>query len=353
LTDSDLQNTPTNISLIKRIALAAILLIVIILFGLSGWYYSYVFRSGPVTIADSVVVSIPKGTSVEKIGGILAEARVISADIRFLLLAKFSGYANRLQAGEFSLKTGQKPGDVLKTLVTAKSVQYSITIPEGLRASEIAAVFSTGGWCDPQTFSNLIQDKEFIAGLGYENLTSLEGYLYPDTYLLTKDYKGAEKIITMMVRRFSRVWTDLAKKQDKDVNREKTVTLASIVEKETAAPHERPLIAGVFLNRLRLGMRLQSDPTVVYGIESFSGKITKTHLKTPTPYNTYTNHGLPVGPICNPGIEALSAVLDPVSTNKLYFVSKNDGTHQFSATLAEHNRAVQKYQRKKTGKKGK
>jgi len=353
LTDSDLPNSSSKYSLIKRIALAAILFVVILILALSGWYYSYVFRPGPETKEQSAVVLIPKGTSVEIIGEILSEAGVIAGDIRFLLLAKFSGYANRLQAGEFLLKTGQLPGEVLKTLVTARSIQYSITIPEGLRATEIAEIFSGGGWCDPENFLLLTHNKDFIAGLGYDSLPNLEGYLYPDTYLLTKDNGGAEKIITLMVQRFSIVWSELIKDKSEAVNMEDTVTLASIVEKETAAPHERPVIAGVFLNRLRLGMRLQSDPTVVYGLTNFSGKITKTDLKTPTLYNTYTIPALPVGPICNPGVEALKAVLHPDNTKSLYFVSKNDGTHQFSTTLAEHNRGVQKYQRKKAAKKGK
>ena len=156
-----------------------------------------------------------------------------------------------------------------------------------------------------------------------------------------------------MVGRFNQVWTEITAKLEEKPDREKTVILASMVEKETGSAVERPLIAGVFRNRLQLGMRLQSDPTVVYGLENFTGNITRTDLQTPTPFNTYTTSGLPAGPICSPGRQAMLAVLFPAQTKDLYFVSKNDGTHHFSETLAEHNNAVQKYQRKKNGDKGK
>lgn len=353
MTDSDSETTASRRSIIKRSAIAALLLIILLPLSLCGWYYSYVYQPGPERAEPSVVVTIPKGSSVEAISEILAKSGVIHSDFRFLLLAKFSGHAKHLQAGEFMLTTGQKPGEVLKTLVTARSVQYSITVPEGLRATEIADIFGSGKWCNPEEFLNLIQDKPFIERLGFQHLTSLEGYLYPDTYLLTKDVKGSEKIITLMVKRFFEVWGELTKGSTEDVSMVQTVILASIVEKETGAAPERPLIAGVFLNRLRMGMRLQSDPTVVYGLDNFSGKITKTDLKTTTPYNTYTIKGLPVGPICNPGLKAMHAVLNPESTENLYFVSKNDGTHQFSKNLREHNRAVRKYQRKKSDKQSK
>lgn len=333
--------------------MVVILLIVLLPLAFCGWYYSYVYQPGPVKSEPSVIVTIPRGSSVKAIGEILADSGLIYSDVRFLLLAKLSGLAKHLQAGEFRMKTRQNPEKILKTLATARPVQYSITIPEGLRATEIAEIFSSGDWIDPETFKELVQEKSFIEKLGLANVNNLEGYLYPDTYMLTRDVKGAEKILSIMVKRFLEVWAELAEGSSHEIIMAKTVTLASIVEKETATSEERPLIAGVFLNRLRIGMRLQSDPTVVYGLESFSGKITRTDLRTPTPYNTYTNKGLPLGPICNPGLKAMEAVLHPEATQNLYFVSKNDGTHQFSKTLREHNRAVQKYQRKKADKKGK
>jgi UPF0755 protein len=318
-----------------------------------GWLASYGFRPGPEMAAPTAVVNIPRGSSLQAIANILSAKRLIHEDVRFLFLAKISGYSGTIQAGEFRLDTGKTPLEVLKNLATAKAIQYSVTIPEGLRASEIAAIFGEGGWFDPRSFANLLIDKEFIAKHGLAGLDSLEGYLYPDTYLLTRDVRGAEKIMGLMVGRFNKVWAEITAKLEEKPDRQKTVVLASIFEKETASAAERPLIAGVFLNRLQLGMRLQSDPTVVYGLEKFSGTITRSDLQTPTAYNTYTLAGLPAGPICSPGKESLLAVLAPSHTKDLYFVSKNDGTHHFSETLAEHNSAVQKYQRKKTGEKGK
>ncbi|MBU1568417.1 MAG: endolytic transglycosylase MltG [Proteobacteria bacterium] len=319
----------------------------------SSWVALYGLRPGPKMVAPDAVVNIPRGSSLQTIATILATNGIISEDVRFLILAKIFGYSGMLQAGEFLLETGRKPLEVLKTLASAKSIQYSITIPEGLRATEIAAIFVEGSWFDPKSFANLLVDKEFMAKHGLTGLDSLEGYLYPDTYILTRDARGAEKIMGLMISRFNKVWAEISAQFEEKPDRQKTVILASMVEKETGAAAERPLIAGVFLNRLQLGMRLQSDPTVVYSLENHSGAITRSDLQNPTPYNTYTVAGLPAGPICSPGKEALLAVLAPTQTKDLYFVSKNDGTHHFSATLAEHNSAVQKYQRKKSGEKGK
>ncbi len=353
MTDPALKLQWLTMNLIRRSILWIILLFVFVMLVSAGWFSYYVFTPGPQTGAETAVVTIPKGTSVRGIGDILAQEAVIHGDIRFLLLAKFSGYSSRLQAGEFRLRTGIQPGEVLKELAFAKSIEYPITIPEGLRAAEIAEIFGEYGWCNPQKFIELISDQSFLEKLGFDHLDSLEGYLFPDTYLFTRDISGAENIIPIMVKRFTDVWSELSAGYDEEPDQEKTVILASIVEKETGAAEERPLIAGVFLNRLQKGMRIQSDPTVIYGSQKFSKPISKRDLRTPTPYNTYTLSGLPVGPICNPGKEALAAVLYPATTDTLYFVSKNDGTHQFSKTLSEHNRAVVKYQRNKSDKKSK
>jgi len=339
--------------LIKRVVLWTALL----LFSLAAvavvWFTVYVFEKGPILPEEKVVVIIPKGTSVRAIGKILGDAALIHNDVRFSLLTQLSGFSGRLQAGEFRLSSGQRPADVIKELVFAKPVQHAVTIIEGLRAIDIAAVFEREGWCDGKRFLDLIGDKEFLRRLGFSESKTLEGYLYPDTYLLTREMKGAEKIITMMVKRFSEVWAGITSEIDHKVDRKAVVILASIVEKETGAASERALISGVFSNRLARGMRLQSDPTVIYGVENFSGKITKKQLRNPTPYNTYTLFGLPAGPICNPGGQALLAALFPAKTKYLYFVSKNDGTHHFSKSLSAHNRAVRKFQKKKKNKAGK
>ncbi len=353
MTAPDLQHSPAPVRPKRRVVRWVILLFVLVLTVCGGWFASYVLSPGPQNSNETVVIAIPKGTSVRGILDILAREGAVQEDIRFLLLAKLSGYGSRLQAGEFRLHTGIKPLEVLRELAYARSIEYPITIPEGLRAAEIAQIFGDSGWCNPKNFLKLVNDKEFLAKLGFSHLESLEGYLFPDTYLLTRDITGSEKIIPIMVKRFNDVWSEVTAGVPEPLDVEKTVILASIVEKETGAPEERPLIAAVFRNRLESGMRLQSDPTVIYGTQKFSAPISKSDLLTETPYNTYTLPGLPVGPICSPGKDALLAVLHPVETDTLYFVSKNDGTHQFSKSLIEHNRAVEKYQRKNSDKKGK
>jgi UPF0755 protein len=319
----------------------------------AGWLVLYAFSSGPQVEDKSVIVNVPKGTSLKGIATILAESGVVEEDIRFAIIAKLMGYSGRLKAGEFKLATGKSPLQVLRQLAGAQQVQHEVTIPEGLRIKDIGHIFAEGGWCDEGRFYKLAHDKTFLAELGFGKLESLEGYLFPDTYRLTRDIHGEEELIRLMTKRFREVWGQVAPSPASIDKIRDVVILASIVEKESARPEERPVIAGIFNNRLKKGMRLQSDPTVIYGIEDFTGNITKKHLQTPTIYNTYTIAGLPAGPISNPGKAALQAALNPAKTDYLFFVGKNDGTHQFSRTLEEHNQAVLKYQRKKSEKNGK
>ena len=238
-------------------------------------------------------------------------------------------------------------------LAVARPVQHPVTIPEGLSAREIGRIFAEGGWCDEMRFERLSGDGKFIASLGFAELKSLEGYLFPDTYYLTRDIHGEEELIRIMTKRFKDVWQEIAPSPEDTARLHDIVILASMVEKETARADERPVVAGVFYNRLKKGMRLQSDPTVIYGMSNFSGNITRKDLQTPSSYNTYTLSGLPAGPISNPGREALQAALQPAQTEYLFFVGKNDGSHHFSRTLDEHNQAVRKYQRKKSAKNSK
>jgi UPF0755 protein len=312
---------------------------------LSGWVAIYAFQSGPKEKTEYAIVVIPPGTGIRHIQEILVQGKLIRDDIRFLLLAKVLGLSKKLPAGEFRLLLGQRPGDLLRQLATAKPIQYAVTIPEGLRIEEVADIFAAGAWCDRDRFIALAHDPEFIQSLGLTSVNSLEGYLYPDTYNLTKDYLHDPKaLVTMQVHRFLKVWSGLPLVSPQQMSRHETITLASVVEKETGDAAERPLIAAVFLNRLKNGMRLQSDPTVIYGLKGFSGNLTKNDLKANHPYNTYVIPALPFGPICNPGQKAIEAVLHPAATDYFYFVSKNNGSHQFSKNLSEHNQAVREYQ---------
>jgi UPF0755 protein len=319
---------------------------------LAAWFLHYAWSPGPSVEASSVSVFIPRGTSSKNISALLAEKKLIHDDFRFLVLVRLMGRSAKLQAGEFSLTTGQSPVDLITELSQARPVEYNVTIPEGLNISEIADIFSTGGWVDKTNFIDKAHDTELIEELGLEGLDSLEGYLFPDTYRLMKPARSEVEIIKMLVTESLSVWQRLSDVNRSGLSRHQVFTLASIIEKESGVDEERPVIASVFFNRLQKKMKLQSDPTVIYGLGSFNGKLTRSDLKTATPYNTYTIPALPPGPICSPGAQALRAVLFPSETNYLYFVSKNDGTHYFSKSLQEHNRAVRKFQRSGKSKTG-
>ncbi|MBU1232649.1 MAG: endolytic transglycosylase MltG [Proteobacteria bacterium] len=329
----------------QRITLGVVLFLLLTSLCLTVWLVRYAGQKAGGDITETVTVVIPAGSTIRQISRILSEGSLVPDDIRFLIVARYLGLSAKLQAGEFALHRGQTPGDLLRELASARPIQHVVTIPEGLTIVDIAAIFASGGWCDRDEFIRLAKDPDFLKSLGLESRATLEGYLYPDTYHLTRNGHSAADLLRMQVRRFFSVWQDLQTEGSSPLSPYEVLILASMVEKETGQASERPLIAGVFHNRLKKGMRLQSDPTVIYGLENFSGNLTRKDLKTPSPYNTYTLDRLPAGPICNPGQEALFAVLHPAESKFLYFVSKNDGSHHFSKSLREHNRAVNKYQR--------
>jgi len=328
---------------------------ILFLFGallcLGGWFLQFASQAAPGDKSETKTVIVPSGSSVKEINTFLANAGLVPDDVRFPVLARYLGIAGKLQAGEFALHRGQTPQGLLKELASAKPIQHAVTIREGLSITEIADVFASGGWCDAEEFVRLANDSDFLKSVGLSSRKNLEGYLYPDTYYLTRKGHTAEDLLRMQVRHFFAVWNDIKATAPLELSSYEVLILASMVEKETAKASERPLIAGVFFNRLKKGMRMQSDPTVMYGIEGFSGKLSRKDLRTPSPYNTYTLKRLPVGPICNPGKAALSAVLHPAESEFFYFVSKNDSSHVFSKNLRGHNRAVNKYQRSKKNKK--
>ncbi len=345
MTEEIEQELPRRNSSLKRITLGVVLFLLLSSLCLLGWLAHYAGQKADGNRAETVTVIVPAGTAVREISKILSDGGLVSDDIRFLVLARFLGLSAKLQAGEFALHRGQTPGELLRELATIRPIQHAVTIPEGLTIVDIAEIFASGGWCDRDEFIRLANDPEFLKSLGLESRTSLEGYLYPDTYHLTRKGHTTADLLRMQVRRFFVVWQDLQTDAPSTLSPYEILILASMVEKETGRASERPLIAGVFHNRLKKRMRMQSDPTVIYGIENFSGNLTRKDLKTPSPYNTYTLKRLPAGPICNPGGEALLAVLHPTESDYLYFVSKNNSSHYFSESLREHNRAVNKYQR--------
>jgi len=308
------------------------------------WLGAYALTPMPARETPELPVLIPSGTGLPGIGKILAARQIIPPGPGFYLLARLSGLSKRLQAGEYLFKPGQSPYQVLGVLAKGETVRWAVTIPEGSNVYQTAEILAQGGWGEREEFLRLMRDPELRAR--YEiRAASLEGYLFPDTYQLSR-IQTPQEIIGLMLEKGRRVRLELGVLDNgHGLSPHQVITLASIVEKETADPAERPLIARVFLNRLKIGMRLQTDPTVIYGLRDFNGNLTRKDLETPGPYNTYLNAGLPPGPITNPGRAAIAAVLEPAPDDYLYFVSKNDGTHQFSRDLTEHNQAVARYQK--------
>lgn len=292
------------------------------------------------------VVEVPEGASFKEVANLLAQKGLIMSPFWFRLLGKFQDAERKIKPGEYDLHTAMRPAEILSTLVAGRVVQYSVMVPEGITVRQIAKLLADTGIAKEADVSRLVADSAFITALGIDAPT-LEGYLFPDTYYFPRRAK-AEDVVKAMVSRLRQVFTPEMHAQSAGLRMTEiqVLTLASIIEKETGQDAERPLISAVFHNRLRKGLPLQSDPTVIYGIPNFNGNLTRTDLARPTPFNTYINPNLPPGPIANPGVKSIQAALNPAPVNYLYFVSKNDGTHQFSATIQEHNRAVEKYQKR-------
>jgi UPF0755 protein len=291
-----------------------------------------------------VIFSIEPGQSLKQIADNLESHGLIPNAWLFSAYARYQKTATRIPAGEHLLSTAASPARILEQLLEGRVRLYRLTLPEGLNMEETAAVVAKTGFCDLDRFLTLCRDPHLISDLGIPSHT-LEGFLFPDTYFFPKS-TNCRQVIEKMVSTFFSVYSSQWQERADDLGftLQQVVTLASMIEKEAGVASERPLIASVFHNRLEKNMRLQSDPTVIYGDPDFEGRIRTRHLQRKTEYNTYQMHGLPKGPIANPGAKAIEAALYPAQSDYLFFVSKNDKTHYFSKTLAEHNRAVRKYQ---------
>jgi UPF0755 protein len=297
--------------------------------------------------ADQVFV-VKEGESLKEVAEGLGESGIVKSKRLFVLWVKLTGHTKQIKAGEYALSARMAPLDILKKLEKGMVITYAVTIPEGFTMEQIADLLASKGLVKKAQFLSLARDPKVLSRYGTTG-PSLEGYLFPDTYHFSRGLPTLA-LIDVMVKRFWQMVGPLRERADEvKMKMEDVVILASIVEKETGRPEERPTIASVFLNRLKRGMRLDSDPTVIYGLGAFDGNLKKDDLTRETPYNTYVIRGLTPGPIANPGLNAIKAVLYPAQTDYLYFVSKNDGSHYFSKTLAEHNRAVDMYQKKKGG----
>jgi UPF0755 protein len=294
------------------------------------------------------VFEIKSGQGLAAAAGAMERAGLVTHAGRFAWMGRLLGGKAPVHAGYYLLSPAMSPLAIMDAIRHGKYLLQRLTVIEGDTISQIAALVEQAGIGSASDFQKKALDPAEALRLGMGN--GLEGYLFPDTYFFPKG-TAPEKIIAAMVRRFNSVFSPEWRKRARDLNMtvHQVVTLASIIEKETGNRVEYGLVSSVFHNRLRLSMRLQSDPTVIYGMPCFNGNLTREDLERPTPYNTYTNFGLPPGPIANPGRACLEAALYPSDTQYLYFVSRGNGTHYFSKSLEEHNSAVAEY-RKGQGK---
>jgi UPF0755 protein len=297
--------------------------------------------------ASEQFVEIPAGAGTRAIGDRLVAAGVVHDRVTFRAALWLSGRAKRLQAGEYRFDQPMTPVDVLGKIARGEVYVVNVTFPEGLTIADMAAIYESHGFGPAQAFVDAAADPARVKALD-PAARDLEGYLFPETYPLPR-HASAAKLVALMVDRFQKMFTPAmrADAEARGLTPRQVVTLASIVEKETARPEERPLVAAVYTARLRIGMPLQCDPTVIYALVKagrYDGKIHKDDLAFDSPYNTYRYPGLPPGPIASPGRASLDAAIHPADADYLYFVSRNDGTHVFARTLEEHNRNVRKFQ---------
>jgi UPF0755 protein len=323
-------------------------IILLVVLPASGLFASYLYKSylSPVSATSSkVTVEIKSGMTTRQIAALLEDKKVIRSKKAFVLLANYTGKSEKLRAGEYELDGSNSPGQILKKLLEGKVLLHEVTIPEGHTITQIAELMAKAGFGEAVSFVNAAKDMEILSRFGIKG-SSAEGYLMPETYFFTKNAPAGE-ILNKMISTFFEKVEPLRREKEADspLTFGETIILASIIEKETANRDEYGLISSVFHNRLKRGMLLQADPTVIYGLPDFDGNIRKEDLSYDSPYNTYRYRGLPPGPISNPGLAAIEAAYDPDRTDYLYFVAtNNEGRHYFSKRLSDHNRAVAKYQ---------
>jgi UPF0755 protein len=316
----------------------AVTLLLVIIFGMLWWAFS------PLTPPSDSSLVIKSGSSLISIANELAAKKIIRSPIPLRLLARLRDREAAIQTGRYTFTRAASPGTILERLVAGDVEQVSITIPEGFNLRQIAERLDQMGMADQTAILEAAHDPDFQKELGIA-AESLEGYLFPETYRFVPGISEFE-LLRMMVDEHKRQLEHLLKSLESKppLETHQLLTLASIIQQETGLEEEMPLISAVFHNRLRRNIRLQTDPTVIYGIDNFNGNLTRKDLQRPSPYNTYLNYGLPPGPIASPGYKALWAAARPATSQYLYFVARGDGSHQFSNTLKEHNRAVRKYQ---------
>ena len=333
-----------------------LVLILSVLLGSGTAFYLYQFSESPAN-SSKVTFELTKGMHASEISAGLERVGAVRSGRALFWLGKMTGGWFNIKAAEYEFPANVTPLQIFKILKSGVGIQHSFLVKEGDNIYQVAEAMQQAGLGTSEGDLALMVSPRLIQSLGLKDdgIRSLEGYLFPNTYFYDKREKP-EGMIRRMVQAFLRTWTPEleARARDFRMNRKQVITFASIIEKETGAPQEREIISSVFHNRLDKKMRLQSDPTTIYGMwDTYEGKIHRSDLLRPTEYNTYTIPALPPGPISNPHSESIHAALYPAETQYLYFVSRNDGTHVFSQTYGEHNGWVRKLQLDPAAREGK
>ncbi|KAF0158728.1 MAG: hypothetical protein FD159_997 [Syntrophaceae bacterium] len=311
----------------------------------------FIYAKTPIDVVNvkTVLVDIPTGTSLIKVTKILMDIGLVENRFLFYSLVGIKGGTRSIRAGEYEFATSLSPSELVDKLIHGDIKNYRVTIHEDYSLKEVAARLKEYKLIDENAFFELAEDEVFLSSLGVLG-SSIEGYLFPDTYFLNRSM-STRQIMRMMVDRFwSKISPEMINKAaKKGLDTHQFVTFASLVGKESGSSAEKPMIAAVFYNRLKKRMPLQSDPTTVYDLKDFNGKVLRSHYKRESPYNTYIIRGLPPGPIANPGLDSFRATLNPADVDYLYFVSQKDGTHFFSSSLNDHNNAVLRFRNATNG----
>ena len=331
----------------KKLVAFVVLLVAVAAAGAAWWFYQGVDRPYKGYDAAEQFVEIPQGAGSIAIAQRLQQAGVISNVHSFRAALWLTGQGRRLQAGEYRFDHPMSARQVAAKIARGEVYVRPITFPEGLTIKQMAALYESKGFGSAKEFADAAKNAALVGAVD-PNAKDLEGYLFPDTYNLPRK-ATAEQLVSRMVTAFMKALTPelIAKAEARGLSVRELVTLASIVEKETGNTTERPLVAAVYSNRLKIRMGLQCDPTVIYARERagrYDGNLTRDDLQFDSPYNTYKYAGLPPGPFASPGKASLEASAEPADAPYLYFVSKNDGSHVFARTLDEHNRNVREWQ---------
>jgi UPF0755 protein len=339
---------------VKKTLQLVFLLLLCLVFGVGFYFYEFAQTPGS---QSKTLFELSKGMKPQEVSALLERSGAVTGSQSFLWLGKLTGSWGSIKAAEYEIPANSTPLQIFKILKSGIGIQHPLLVKEGDNIYQIADSFSAAGLGTKEEVLSLMKSPELIRSLGlaHEGIQTLEGYIFPNTYFYDKR-ESVEGLIRKMVQAFIKNWTPEMSDRAKlfKLNRKQAITLASIIEKETGASEERPIISSVFHNRLNRKMKIQSDPTTIYGIWSeYQGNLHKSDLLRPTPYNTYTIPALPIGPISNVHLDSIKAALYPAETDYLFFVSRNDGTHVFSHTYEEHQLWVKRLQLDPSAREGK